>query len=97
MHQFLNNESSSKYKTIPTAVSKLKQLYINFDNNSYYVVMSLFGPSMVPPVVLHMDYTYLNLLDSSEIHFNYRYKSLTAKLRRQGYRYFKLRKAFSKF
>ena len=29
--------------------------------------------------------------------FNYRNKALTAKLRRQGYRYFKLRKAFSKF
>ena len=29
--------------------------------------------------------------------FNYRNKALTAKLPRQGYRYFKLRKAFSKF
>ena len=29
--------------------------------------------------------------------FNYRYKALTAKLLRQGYRYFKPRKAFSKF
>ena len=29
--------------------------------------------------------------------FNYRNKSLTAKLLRQSYRYFKLRKAFSKF
>ena len=29
--------------------------------------------------------------------FNYRNKALTAKLLRQGYRYFKLRKAFSKF
>ena len=29
--------------------------------------------------------------------FNYRKKALTAKLLRQGYRYFKLRKAFSKF
>ena len=29
--------------------------------------------------------------------FNYRDKALTAKLLRQGYRYFKLRKAFSKF
>ena len=28
---------------------------------------------------------------------NYRNKALTAKLLRQGYRYFKLRKAFSKF
>ena len=29
--------------------------------------------------------------------FNYRNKAITAKLLRQGYRYFKLRKAFSKF
>ena len=29
--------------------------------------------------------------------YNYRNKALTAKLLRQGYRYFKLRKAFSKF
>ena len=29
--------------------------------------------------------------------FNYRNKALTAKLLRQGYRYFKLREAFSKF
>ena len=29
--------------------------------------------------------------------FNYRNKALTAKLLRQGYRYFKLRKAFTKF
>ena len=29
--------------------------------------------------------------------FNYRNKALTAKLLRQGYRYFKLRKAFSNF
>ena len=29
--------------------------------------------------------------------FNYRHKALTAKLLRHGYRYFKLRKAFSKF
>ena len=34
---------------------------------------------------------------SSLSDFNYRNKALTAKLLRQGYRYFKLRKAFSKF
>ena len=45
-----------------------------------------------------MGYTYLNLLDSPDLNdFNYRNKALTAKLLRQGYRYFKLRKAFSKF
>ena len=52
------------------------------------------------PGVPHMGYTHLirfarassNLCD-----FNFRNKALTAKLFRQGYRYFKLRKAFSKF
>ena len=49
-----------------------------------------------------MGYTYLNLLDSPELFqilsdFNCRNKALTAKFLRQGYRYFKLRKAFSKF
>ena len=51
--------------------------------------------------VPHMGYTYFNLLHSpasSNLNdFNYRNKALTAKLLRQGYRYFKLRKAFSKF
>ena len=54
------------------------------------------------PGVPHMGYTYLNLLEfaraSSNINdFNYRNKALTDKRLRQGYRYFKLRKAFSKF
>ena len=52
------------------------------------------------PGVPHMGYTYLirfaraatNLSD-----FNCYNKALTANLLRQGYRYFKLRKAFSKF
>ena len=49
----------------------------------------------------HMGQLYLNLLDSSELlqilsDFNCRYIALTAKLLRQGFRYFKLRKAFSK-
>ena len=47
------------------------------------------------PGVPHMGYTYLNLLDSPD--FNYRNKALTAKLLRQEYCYFKLRKAFQKF
>ena len=53
------------------------------------------------PGVPHMGYTYLNLLGSPELlqilvtFFNYRNKAHTAKLLRQGYRYFKLRKAFS--
>ena len=59
------------------------------------------------PGVPHMGYwpTYLNLLDSPSgassnlinSDFNYRNKALTAKLLRQVHRYFKLRKAFSKF
>ena len=48
-----------------------------------------------------MGYTYLNIrfarASSNLNDFNYRNKALTAKLLRQGYRYFKLRKAFSKF
>ena len=53
------------------------------------------------PGVPHMGYTYLNIkfarasLNLND--FNYRNKALTAKLLRQGYRYYKLRKAFSKF
>ena len=55
------------------------------------------------PGVPHMGYTYLNLLDSPEllqilVTLTTVIKPLiTAKLLRQGYCYFKLRKAFSKF
>ena len=53
------------------------------------------------PGVPHMGYTYLNIrfarASSNLSDFNCRNKALTAKLLRQGYRYFKLRKAFSKF
>ena len=55
------------------------------------------------PGVPHMGYTYLNLLDPPGLLqilvtlTNYRNKALTAKLHWQGYRYFKLCKAFSKF
>ena len=53
------------------------------------------------PGVPHIGYTYLKLLDSSEhleiLVTNCRNKALTAKVLRQGYRYFKLREAFSKF
>ena len=53
------------------------------------------------PGVPHMGYTYLNLLDSPELLQILitlcRNKALTAKILRQGYRYFKLRKTFSKF
>ena len=53
------------------------------------------------PGVPHMGYTYLNIrfarASSNLNDFNYRNKTLTAKRLRQGYRYFKLRQAFSKF
>ena len=53
------------------------------------------------PGVPHMGYTYHNIrfarASSNLSDFNYRNKALTAKRSRQGYRYFKLRKAFSKF
>ena len=53
------------------------------------------------PGVPHMGYTYLNIrfarASSNLSDFNCHYKALTAKLLRKGYRYFKLRKAFSKF
>ena len=54
------------------------------------------------PGVPHMGYTYLNLFDSPEllqilVTLTNRNKALAAKLLRQGYHYFKLRKAFSKF
>ena len=53
------------------------------------------------PDVPHIGYTYLNIrfarASSNLNDFNYRNKALIAKFLRQGYRYFKLRKAFSKF
>ena len=63
--------------------------------------ISLFWMAMSHGVP-HIGYTYLNLLDSPELllnlsNFHCRKKSLIAKLLRQGYRCFKLRKAFSKF
>ena len=52
------------------------------------------------PGVPHMGYTYLIRFaraSSNLSNFNCRNKALTAKILRQGYRYFKLRKAFPKF
>ena len=49
------------------------------------------------PDVPHMGYTHLNLLDSQELLQICHNKAFTAKLLRQGYRFFKLRKAFYKF
>ena len=44
-----------------------------------------------------LNYRELRVTSSNLNDFNYRNKALTAKLLRQGYRYFKLPKAFSKF
>ena len=64
------------------------------------LIYSLFSMAMSPGVP-HMGYTYLNIRfarASSDLNdFEYRNKALSVKLLRQGYRYFKLRKAFSKF
>ena len=53
------------------------------------------------PRVPHMGYTYLNIrfarASSNLSDFNYSNTALTAKLLKQGYRYFQLRHAFSKF
>ena len=53
------------------------------------------------PGIPHMGYTYLNIrfarASSNISDFNCRNKTLTVNLLRQGYRYFKLRKVFSKF
>ena len=62
--------------------------------------ISLFWTAIFPGVS-HMGYTYLNIrfgrASSNLSDFNCLNKALTAKLLRQGYRYFKSRKAFSKF
>ena len=53
------------------------------------------------PGVPHMGYTHFNIrfarASSNLSDFNCRNKALTAKLLKQGYRYFKFRKAFSNF
>ena len=72
------------------------KMYDKRDDFDFDIVIFPFLDGDVPDVP-HMGYTYLNLLESNLNDFNYRNKALTAKLLRQGYRYFKLRKAFSKF
>ena len=74
------------------------KIYDKRDDFDFDIVNFLFlhgDGSGVP----HMGDTYLNLLDLPELLqiFNCRNKALTTKFLRQGYRYFKLRKAFSKF
>ena len=76
------------------------KLYDKRDDFDFDIVNFPFLDGDVPGV-LHIGYTYLTLLDSPELLQTlmtyYRNKALTSKLLRQGYRYFKLRKAFSKF
>ena len=80
--------------TVPT------KIYDKRDGFDFDIVNFPFLDGDVPR---HTSYgnTYLNLLDLPELlqilMTNYRNKALTAKLLRQGYCYFKLRKAFSKF
>ena len=58
------------------------------------ILLILMAMSLNVPLMV---YIYLNLFASHVTDFNNRNKFLTAKLRKQGYRYNKLRKAFSKF
>ena len=75
-------------------------IYDKRDDFNFDIVNFPFWMAMTPGVP-HMGYTYLNIrfarASSNLSDFNCRNKALTAKLLRQGYRYFKLRKAFSKF
>ena len=76
------------------------KIYDKRDDFDFDIVYFHFLDGDVPGVP-HMGYTYLNIrfagASSNLNDFNYRNKALTAKLLRQGNRYFKLRKAFSKF
>ena len=58
------------------------------------IFRSLMAMSLNVPLMV---YIYLNLFALHVTDFNNRNKFLTAKLLKQGYRYHKLRKAFSKF
>ena len=75
-------------------------IYDNRDDFDFDIVIFPFLDGDVSGVS-HMGYTYLYLLDLPELLqilvTNCRNKTFTAKLLRQGYLYFKLRKAFSKF
>ena len=75
------------------------KIYDKRDDFDFDIVNFPFLDGDVPRRTSYGVYIYLNLLDSPELLqiFNYRNKALTAKLFRQGYRYFKLHKAFSKF
>ena len=76
-------------------------IYDKRDDFNFDVAVSLFWMALAPGVP-HMGYTYLNLLDSPEllqisVTLTAIIKLLLPKRLRQGYLYFKLRKAFSKF
>ena len=74
------------------------KVYDKRDNFDFDIVNFPFldGPRRNSYVVLYISQLIRFARASSNlIDFNYRNKSLTAKLLRQGYRYFKLRKAFS--
>ena len=75
------------------------KIYDKRDDFDFDIVNFPFLDGDVPGVP-HMGYSYLSLLaraSSNLSDFNCRNKALIAKLLRQGYRYFKLRNAFSKF
>ena len=68
------------------------KVYDKRDDFDFDIVNFLFLDGDVPGVP-HMWYTYVNLLDSPQL----LQILMTLTAVRQGYRYFKLRKAFSKF
>ena len=84
---------------IPNGTVSTK-IYDKTDDFDFDIVNFHFLDGDVPRRT-HMWYTYLNIgfaKASSNLNaFTYRNKALTTKFLRQGYRYFKLRKAFSKF
>ena len=77
------------------------KIYDKRDDFDFNIVNLSFLDGDVPRRTLYGVYIYQLIrfarASSNLNDFNYRNKTLTAKLLRQGYRYFKLRKAFSKF
>ena len=76
------------------------KIYDKRDDFDFDIVNFPFLDGDVPRSTLYGVYIFqlIRFARASNLNeFNYRNKALTAKLLRQGYRYFKLRKAFSKF
>ena len=74
------------------------KIYDKWDDFDFDIVKFFFLDGDVPRRSSYG--VYISQLDRASSYlndFNFRNKALTAKLLRQGYRYFKLRKAFSKF